>query len=53
VSPGRNSPSPQQRYYQIVGNRLLLKPPPTYNPDGTVIQGTITWERVGGASATR
>ena len=53
VSPGRNSPSPQQRYYRFSGNRLLLQPPPTYNADET-ITGTITWERVAGAgSATQ
>jgi hypothetical protein len=53
LSAGRLSPSPQQRYYEFSGNRLLLHPPKTYNPDGEVIQGTITWERVGGASGTR
>jgi hypothetical protein len=46
LSMGRTSPSPQQRYYRFVGNRLLLQPPPTYNADGSVTQGTITWEKV-------
>jgi hypothetical protein len=49
---GRGGYSPQQRYYRFVGNRLLLQPPPTYNPDGTVTQGTITWEKVGPAAVT-
>jgi hypothetical protein len=49
---GRNGPSPQQRFYRFAGNRLLLQPPPTYNPDGQIIQGTITWERVDGGSGT-
>ena len=52
LSAGRTSPSPQQRYYRFVGNRLLLQPPKTYNPDGTTAQGTITWEKVGPASGT-
>jgi hypothetical protein len=52
LSAGRASPSPQQRYYRFVGNRLLLQPPPTYNPDGTVTQGTITWEKVAPATGT-
>jgi hypothetical protein len=43
---GRNGPGPLQRFYQLSGNRLVLKPPPTYTPDGHTIQGTITWERV-------
>jgi hypothetical protein len=46
LNVGRNGPSPQQRFYQISGNRLVLKPPPTYAADGHTIQGTITWERV-------
>jgi Lipocalin-like domain len=50
---GRNGPSPQQRFYQFTGNRLVLKPPPTYTPDGHTIQGTITWERVEGDRGTR
>jgi hypothetical protein len=49
---GRTSPSPQQRYYRFVGNRLLLQPPKTYNPDDTWAQGTITWEKVGKAAGT-
>jgi hypothetical protein len=31
----------------------LLKPPPTYAPDGHTIQGTITWEHVDGDHETR
>jgi hypothetical protein len=49
---GRGGYSPQQRFYRFVGNRLLLQPPPTYNADGTVTQGTITWEKVGRAAGT-
>ena len=52
LSAGRNSPSPQQRYYRFVGNRLLLQPPPTYT-DNDTIQGTITWERVNSGTATQ
>jgi hypothetical protein len=52
ASAGRNSPSPQKRFFRFVGNRLLLQPPPTYNADDT-ITGTITWERVSGGPATR
>jgi hypothetical protein len=50
---GRIGPSPQQRFYQFSGQRLLLHPPPTFTPDNQTTQGTITWERVGSASATR
>jgi hypothetical protein len=50
LSTGRTSPSPQQRYYQFVGNRLLLQPPPMYGSDGETIQGTLTWERVAATS---
>jgi Lipocalin-like domain len=53
VSAGRNSPSPQQRFYRFAGNRLLLQPPKTYNPDGGTLQGTITWERVEGRRGTQ
>jgi len=49
---GRGGYSPQQRFYRFVGNRLLLQPPPTYNADGTVTQGTITWEKVGKSAGT-
>jgi hypothetical protein len=49
---GRGGYAPQQRFYRFVGNRLLLQPPPTYNADGTVAQGTITWEKVGRAAGT-
>jgi hypothetical protein len=52
LSAGRNSPSPQQRYYRFVGNRLLLQPPATYT-DADTIQGTITWERVNSGTATQ
>lgn len=52
LSIGRLGPSPQQRFYQFDGRRLLLKPPPTYTPEGQTIQGTITWERVDGGSGT-
>lgn len=52
LSAGRNSPSPQQRYYRFVGNRLLLQPPPTYQ-DNDTIQSTITWEKVDADRATR
>jgi Lipocalin-like domain len=52
VSAGRNSPSPQQRFYRFTDNRLLLQPPPNYSADETV-QGTITWERVKGSQGTR
>ncbi|PYR48073.1 MAG: hypothetical protein DMF89_17155 [Acidobacteria bacterium] len=49
LNPGRNGPSPQQRFYTFSGNRLILKPPLTPNAlDGQIYQGTITWERVGG-----
>lgn len=47
LNPGRNGPSPQQRFYTFAGNRLILKPPLTPNAlDGQIYQGTITWERV-------
>jgi hypothetical protein len=49
LNPGRNGPSPQQRFYTFSGNRLILKPPLAPNAlDGQIYQGTITWERVGG-----
>jgi len=50
---GRNGPSPQQRFYQISGKRLLLKPPAVYTPDDHTVQGTITWEHVEGDRGTR
>jgi hypothetical protein len=53
LNVGRNGPGPQQRFYQFSGNRLVLKPPPTYTPDGHTIQGTITWERAEGDRGTR
>jgi hypothetical protein len=53
LNMGRNGPGPQQRFYQFSGKRLLLKPPPTYAPDGHTIQGTITWEHVDGDHETR
>lgn len=54
VNVGRNGPSPQQRFYRMPGNRLLLQPPATYTPDGHTLQGTITWEHVdGGGGRTR
>ena len=53
VNVGRNGPSPQQRFYRLSGNRLVLQPPPTYSADGHMLQGTITWERVGGSAGTR
>ena len=53
LNVGRNGPSPQQRFYQFSGRRLLLKPPPTFTPDGHTIQGTITWERADGDRGTR
>ena len=45
---GRNGPGPQQRFYQLSGKSLLLRPPATYTPDGHTIQGTITWEHIDG-----
>ncbi len=53
LNMGRNGPSPQQRFYQMSGKRLLLHPPATYTPDGHTMQGTITWEHVDGNSGTR
>ena len=53
LNVGRNGPSPQQRFYQLSGKRLLLKPPPTYTPDGQAVRGTITWEHVDGNGGTR
>jgi hypothetical protein len=53
LNMGRIGPSPQQRWYQFVGNRLLLQPPPTYQPDGHVIKGLITWEKANGVTGTR
>lgn len=53
LNVGRNGPAPQQRFYRFSGGRLLLQPPPTYTPDGHTLQGTITWERVGGGAGTR
>jgi hypothetical protein len=53
LNVGRNGPSPQQRFYQISGKRLLLKPPAVYTPDDHTVQGTITWEHVEGDRGTR
>jgi len=53
LNMGRIGPSPQQRWYQFVGNRLVLQPPPTYQPDGHVIRGTIVWEKAPGVTGTR
>ena len=53
LNVGRNGPSPQQRFYRFSSNRLVLQPPPTYSADGHTLQGTITWERVGGNPGTR
>jgi hypothetical protein len=53
LNMGLNGPSPQQRFYQISDARLLLQPPATYLPDGHTLQGTITWERIGGGAGTR
>jgi lipocalin-like protein len=53
LNVGRNGPGPQQRFYRLSGNRLVLQPPPTYSADGHTLQGTITWERVGGGAGTR
>jgi hypothetical protein len=54
LNPGRNGPSPQQRFYTFSGKRLILKPPLTPNAlDGQIYQGTITWERVDGTRASQ
>ena len=53
LNMGRNGPNPLQRFYQLSGTRLLLKPPATFTPDGRTVQGTITWEHVGGDRGTR
>jgi hypothetical protein len=53
LNMGRIGPSPQQRWYQFVGNRLVLQPPPTYQPDGHVIRGTIVWEKANTVTGTR
>jgi hypothetical protein len=53
VNVGRNGPSPQQRFYRISGKRLMLQPPTTYTPEGSALQGTITWEHVDGGGGTR
>ncbi|MBI4585130.1 MAG: lipocalin-like domain-containing protein [Planctomycetes bacterium] len=45
LNMGRNGPSPQQRFYEFSGKRLILKPPPT-TVDGQQVQGVITWERM-------
>jgi hypothetical protein len=50
---GLNGPSPQQRFYRLSDNRLVLQPPATYMTDGHTLQGTLTWERVGGGAGTR
>jgi ABC-type cobalt transport system substrate-binding protein len=53
LNMGRIGPSPQQRWYQFVANRLLLQPPPTFTPDGHTTTGTITWEKATGVTGTR
>jgi hypothetical protein len=53
LNMGRIGPSPQQRWYTFTGNRLVLQPPPTYQPDGHVIKGTIVWEKANGVTGTR
>jgi hypothetical protein len=53
LNMGRIGPSPQQRWYQFVGNRLVLQPPPTFQPDGHIVKGTIVWEKAPGATGTR
>ena len=50
---GPHRAKPQQRWYQFVGNRLLLQPPPTFTPDGHTTTGTITWEKVAPVTGTR
>ena len=50
---GRNGPNPLQRFYQLSGTRLMLKPPATFTPDGHTVQGTISWEHVDGDRGTR
>ena len=44
VNPGQVG-TDAQRFYEISGRRLMLKPPPA-EVDGQKVQGTITWERV-------
>ena len=53
LNMGRNGPNPLQRFYQLSGTRLMLKPPATFTPDGHTVQGTITWEHVDGDRGTR
>jgi hypothetical protein len=53
LNMGRIGPSPQQRWYEFVGSRLLLHPPPTFSPDGHTLTGTITWEKMTTATGTR
>jgi hypothetical protein len=31
----------------------VLQPPPTYQPDGHVIRGTIVWEKANTVTGTR
>jgi hypothetical protein len=50
VNPGQLG-SDAQRFYEISGNRLMLKPPPI-QVAGQEVQGVITWERVS-ADASR
>ena len=53
LNMGRNGPNPLQRFYQLSGTRLMLKPPATFTPDDHTVQGTITWEHVDGDRGTR
>jgi len=53
LNMGRIGPSPQQRWYTFTSNRLVLQPPPTYQPDGHVVKGTIVWEKANAATGTR
>ncbi|OFW27681.1 MAG: hypothetical protein A3H97_23050 [Acidobacteria bacterium RIFCSPLOWO2_02_FULL_65_29] len=41
-----------QRFFELTGNRLILKPPPS-TADGQPVQGYITWERVTPAMGSR
>jgi hypothetical protein len=50
---GRIGPAPQQRFYQLTGKRLLLRPPPAFTPGAPTVQGTITWEQAEVVSGTR
>ena len=41
-----------QRFFELTGNRLILKPP-LATADGQQVQGYITWERVTPATGSR